>query len=154
MSILRQLFEQWEIRDPLLKLEEAIGKEWKIPSIHELLDIFMMTVPQVRQHIYLVIDAPDNVKDLDIAFIMESFRLMVKKCNHLSLFFTTRHHFVAGGYFNFFTPRRVCISEQKENQDIEIHINLRLQNDKGIANWPPETKEEVSQKLNQDAAGM
>ena len=154
ISILRQFFEQCETRGQFLGLEEIFGIEGQMPRLDQLLNTLFITAFQVKQHIYLVIDAPDEAMEQDLALIMESFRRMVTECNRLSLFFTTRHHFVAGDYFEHPTLRRVCISEQKENQDIKIYINLRLQNDKRMAKWPPETKEEVLQKLNEDAAGM
>ena len=148
-SILRQLLKQSKIPSTL-----QFGDEQTTPSVNQLLDALLKTTSLVRQHIYIVIDAVDESIDQDLPFIMESLEQMTVDCKSLSLLFTTRHHFVVSDYFESLTPRRVCISEQKENRDIKEYINSRLRVDKRMARWPTELKEEVLQSLDQDAAGM
>ena len=152
-SIVRQLFEQCQIPSPLLALEQG-SSEQQLPSLYQLVDTLLILAPLVRQHIYLVIDALDESTDEDLLFIMESLKRMIGEYKCLFLLFTTRQHFVVGDFLESFTPHRVRISEQRENQDIKKYISSRLQNDKRMAKWPSETKEEVLQTLNQDAAGM
>ena len=151
-SILRQLIEQCKFSGDLLEHESELRKVQHLQSVDQLVDTFLIIAPLMRQHIYLVIDAVDESMDEDLIF--ESVGRMIVNCQCLSLLFTTRHHFVVSDNSESTMPRRVCISEQKESQDIKIYISSRLQTDKRMAKWPTELKEEVLQTLNQDAAGM
>lgn len=153
-SIVRQLFEQCQISSPLLELELESSEKKQLPSVDQLVDILLILAPMVREHILLVIDALDELTDEDLLFIMDLLERMIGEYKCLHLLFTTRHHFVVGDFVESFTPHRVRISEQRENQDIKKYISSRLQNSKRMAKWPSETKEEVLQTLNQDAAGM
>ena len=157
-SLLRQLIKQCRNLSPLLQLELELDGEQRLQSVDRLVDALvdtlLITTPLLRPHVYLVIDALDESMNLDVPFIMESIERIMRKCKWVSLLFTTRHHFEIGDHLESFTLHRMCISEQKENQDIEKYIGFRLQNDKRMAKWPTEVKEEVLQSLNEDAAGM
>lgn len=154
-SILRQLLPGLrEIPSALRELYQKLSEHQQLPNVNELLDTVFRTTPLVGQPIYLVIDALDESMDQDLLFIMKSLERMIRGWEHLSLLFTTRQHFVVSDYLENFTAHKVCISEQKQNQDIKEYISFRLRDDKRMAKWPSETKEEVLQTLTQDAAGM
>ena len=157
-SILRQLIEQCRLPNLLLKLEPVLNEEQQLQSDDRLADQLVNTLliiaSSLGPHVFFVIDALDESMNPDVPFIMESLERIMRKCGLVSLLFTTRHHFEIGDHFESFPLRRMCISEQMENQDIKKYISFRLQNDKRMAKWPTEVKEEVLQTLNQDAAGM
>ncbi|KAL8796031.1 MAG: hypothetical protein Q9195_001607 [Heterodermia aff. obscurata] len=148
-SILRQLLEQLHgVPNALSELYE----HQQVPSVNQLLVTLLDSISLVIQPIYLVIDALDESTDQEL--MMESLQRMIQGCKNLRLLFTTRHHFEFVYSFKAFTAHKYRISEQKENQDIKKYISFRLQNDKRMAKWPSETKEEVLQTLSRDAAGI
>jgi hypothetical protein len=96
--------------------------------------------------VYIVIDALDECKELDetLQFLHD---MQGWKAEYLRIIVTSRNLVDIGASICDLSTDIVCVEGLPIQKDISLYISERLRTDQKLAEWPPQSRETISKKI-------
>jgi len=134
-----------ELYQSHLNSSKGIDDDVLVEAFRELLRTF--------KGVYIVLDALDESSECkDVLRFIENVQDWSLSQVHLLI--TSRQWTEIEESFEIIIPDRICLQDSKINQDIVIYIEEKLANDKVMAKWPQDVRQQVRNKLVAEAQGM
>ena len=106
---------------------------------------------------FIVVDALDESSEADCEKVLDTLKQVLSLDGiDIRLLVTSRsiNGVVQQGWHEAVQISNVVIPRQIVDQDILVHINDRLQNDEALKKWSPKLRNDISEGLMKNAAGM
>ncbi|TVY84720.1 putative ankyrin repeat protein [Lachnellula suecica] len=152
-SLVAQLLPQCEnIPGVLLDLYQSQANNTKSIDNDVLMEAFRELV-RTFQDFYIVFDALDESSECEevLWFLAD---IQDWSLSQIHLLVTSRQSSMIEYSFDHALPQRICLQDSPMNKDIVIYIEEKLVNDKIMAKWPPDVRNQVRRKLLAGEEGM
>lgn len=152
-SLITQLSAQCESTPlPLLELYQNHKNGTKSPE-EDALVISLRNMVLTFHNVYIVFDALDESSDCEelLRFIsmMHGWEF-----SRLHILVTSRQLATIEETLVTMTTSRICLQDSYMNEDIVLYISDKLENDKMLARWPLEIRDQIKMKLLTEEEGM
>lgn len=122
------------------------------PNVDQLV-ITLRDILETPVETYIILDALDECVDRQ-----ELLKLVQDlhgwKIGSLHVLVTSRKERDIETALNLLCTGQISVHDAQDNRDIELYIDERLKTDPKLRMWPLKTREEINEKLKNDAHGM
>jgi hypothetical protein len=156
-SVIKSLITQFSGQSettplPLLELYQNHKNGTKTPD-EEVLIVTLRSLVLTFHNVYIVFDALDESSDceelLNFIRVLHGWEL-----SRLHILATSRQLATIEETLMTMATSRICLQDSYMNKDIFLYISDKLENDKTLAKWPPEIRDQIKMKLLMEEDGM